>query len=751
MVRAARADKELMARIRKQYRDLTASAQVEEAVAEMYRAWAASRDAEGAVARIFRRMSDFFKSIASALRGHGFTTAARVFDRIERGDFGGRGDPNPTGPGGGFKASREARQTWRENLRAFLDGKIQPHETMSLGPVPEIVKAFGGRGRDLVMAASKLRKVLEKHKGLKPETIANLPDLIADPFMVLKNAGDDRSADMLIVTDHVSKDGEPVVVAVQRKGATSGNVRATVVVTLYGKNAFPELIEKAERAGHIMYVRGERAGSGYKHTGANSLNAPLSGTLQRLRYDRKIRTPRTVFKGGEPRAEAKHMRRRNRDAGFESAPHVNAKSYKEGASRLLSDVLTQAMAGKNGANLLALVPGRALMAELGGKLPAVRTYLRLKEKMDALRNEWHAKTDKTAQQWRRLLIKAPDANRQLMDLMHDSTIAGLDPSKPFVRMSEPRDPELVRKYGLRSKTGAAAQQRLDDDARRREQYEELRRRFLALPAEFRAMYTMVRDSYEELDRAFQRAVEKNAEKAMSVALRRAERAHKRRLQEIDDDGLTGKERAEAIAEADATLQTAKMRNAWSKHARLASLRKRFESNRLSGPYFPLARFGDFYVTLRDDTGKVVSFSRFEKARAQRKFAAEMAAEGYAVETGVIQEMQARSVVDPGFVADVEGLLDEISADHKVMDAVWQRWLETLPDMSIRKSKIHRKGTPGYPSMCRAASHRNGSTSKPDSRAKVSTFFDRSRAFSRFRAAVTRSRQAPRRHRVALDR
>lgn len=35
------------------------------------------------------------------------------------------------------------------------------------------------------------------------------------------------------------------------------------------------------------------------------------------------------------------------------------------------------------------------------------------------------------------------------------------------------------------------------------------------------------------------------------------------------------------------------------------------------------------------------------------------------------------------------------ATPEVMDAIWQRWLETLPDQSIRTSKIHRKGRQGY--------------------------------------------------------
>ncbi|SEG04517.1 hypothetical protein SAMN05421751_10988 [Jhaorihella thermophila] len=440
LVRAARADKDLMARIRRDYPDLGAAAQVEEAVAEMYREWAAARDAKSPVGRLMQRLSTFFKAIASALKGQGFTTAARVFERIERGDFGGRGEPTPTGPGGGFKASREARQTWRENLRAFPDGKIQPHETMSLGPVPEIVKTFGGRGRDLVMAASKLRKVLDKHKGLKPETIANLPDLIADPFMIIGDRTDDRTADILVVTDHTTRDGDVVVVAIKRSGTDDKGRKASVVVTLHGRDRLREMVALANDSSRgrnrILYVRGEREGSGYRHTGNSPLNASLSDTLRRLRYDRKIRTPRTVFKSGEPPAGAKHMRR-NRDAGFESAPHVMAKSIREGEKKLLSDLLTQAMAGKNGWNVLALVPGRALMEELGAKIPSIKTYLRLKERMDERRNEKHEQMDRIAQDRRKLAIGDRDANDRMMRLMHDSTIIGQDPSKPFVALRKP--------------------------------------------------------------------------------------------------------------------------------------------------------------------------------------------------------------------------------------------------------------------------------------------------------------------------
>ena len=47
------------------------------------------------------------------------------------------------------------------------------------------------------------------------------------------------------------------------------------------------------------------------------------------------------------------------------------------------------------------------------------------------------------------------------------------------------------------------------------------------------------------------------------------------------------------------------------------------------------------------------------------------------------------------MADIENMLAESGASDEVMDAVWQRWLESLPDRSIRTSNIHRKGRTGY--------------------------------------------------------
>ena len=492
LVRAARADAGIRARVEAAYGDLDAAGQAEEMVAELYADWASGRRNadEGAIRRAFDAIRSFFTAMANALRGEGFTDAAKIMERIASGEVGGRG---PDGPGGG-----------------------QPRNAKG---------QFTREQRDMA---------------------------------------DIREA----------------------------------------------LTAKARKAGVPFGFQGWRKGSAF-----------------------------------------------------------------------WSDLLTDAMSRSNRWNVLSLVPGRPLFKELGGKLMAAQAYQAHKDEMDAQRGEWHSRAADTADQWMKLRRKDSATNAAFMDLLHEATIAQVDPTMPF----EPRnvianDPD-----------GAAR------EAARLKMHKALKARFDALPTEFKAMWTKVRADYDAIGDAFEQAILKNIELAAEVAKRRARRDHARRLEEIDDEGMTGAERDEAIAEADKKLAKIEQTAHVNGRARLAQLRKVFEANRLAGPYVPLARFGSFFVTVRDEDGSVSSFSMFETAGEQRAFIedAEKTAPGR-VQHGVMTDKDAlRAQVDPSFVADVEGILASTGATAEVMDAIWQRWLETLPDQSIRTSKIHRKGRAGY--------------------------------------------------------
>ena len=364
------------------------------------------------------------------------------------------------------------------------------------------------------------------------------------------------------------------------------------------------------------------------------------------------------------------------------------------AKQLPSDALTNSMRGWG----LGLVPLRPMLKEIAKDIPAAQTYLRVKDKMDALRNEWHAKVDAVAQDWLKYRIKNREENRELMDIMHESTLEQVDPSMPFQSLMTPKEVISLKNPSMNANLRAELTAKMDLDAKREEAYDKLKIRYDDLSPEARSIFEKVRDAYSDMADAFDETLLNNMEKAINVRIRKAEREYKREIERIKDEGMEGTERDNAVADAERALKNAKTKIAWNRKARLTQLRQQFETQRLAGPYFPLARFGQLFVTVRDaKTGEIVSFSRFEKAQEQRRFADEMKQDkNHKVEVGALADAEAtRKAVDPNFVADVEDILADLPNAEQIKDEVWQRYLESLPDMSIRKSRIHRKGRAGY--------------------------------------------------------
>src|SRR5690606_7247631 len=136
------------------------------------------------------------------------------------------------------------------------------------------------------------------------------------------------------------------------------------------------------------------------------------------------------------------------------------------------------------------------------------------------------------------------------------------------------------------------------------------------------------------------------------------------------------------AEKDAQdVYSAEMRRAtMNMKARMTKLRLAFEASRVPAPYFPLARFGQYYVSVKDLDGTVISFSRRETDADRRRLEREMRA-AYPtarVESGRLpQNQSSRDMMDPRIVAEIESLLGDAGVDSKVMDMIWQRYLETM--------------------------------------------------------------------------
>ncbi|HEV8035536.1 PLxRFG domain-containing protein [Yoonia sp.] len=384
---------------------------------------------------------------------------------------------------------------------------------------------------------------------------------------------------------------------------------------------------------------------------------------------------------GDPVANPELMASISKMWGGKPTSRTDASLDKKEAS-FVSNLITNAMASNDKMNTLGLVPGEVLFRDLGKALPSAAKWVSRMRKMTSERQEMHAESDKLAQEWLGVYVKDKENGRKLHDLMHEATIAGVDPSIRFV--APKRRADMSQKdYRTVVENAKVA-------------YGDLKQKYDVLPQNMKAIFGKARDAYRKFDDDLMNAMVDSVAKAMDLQASRLKANYEAELQQIKDDGLEGDARDFARKKARSRYnQDVKMLE-FSRNARIRKMRLTYESNRIDGPYFPLMRFGQFFVAARDKKGKLVHFERATTVGVQQRIEADMKAEGFTVETGVIKpEDNMSRFVDPNFVADVQDLLGEVGDNGEVLDAIYQRYLETLPSFSIRKANIHRKGVPGF--------------------------------------------------------
>lgn len=360
-------------------------------------------------------------------------------------------------------------------------------------------------------------------------------------------------------------------------------------------------------------------------------------------------------------------------------------------------------------NLLYFV-NRMQLADIGKNvLPQAQTYVATAQKMDAERNHLIAEAAEIAQNWHEYMRDNDAQSFKLADLMHDATMAGVDPAEKYESIVDKKEAlDRIRTlqtlakgspgeaYKFVNESNEIKQKMMFDKAREKK-YPALKERFDKLPKEARNIYKNVRDFYMHRFNETQQVL----------------------MDRVDRSEISQSEKA-------------KLKN---------KMRLQFESAQTQAPYFPLARFGDFWVSVakqgkwqekyRVQKGKsggasvyykngkrpISSFDSFEEAREwmnkkvetaeffmftgsheQKEFAKKQRAAGHNVTTGKkLENIRAMQGASEGFVAEVIGAMEELSGSlsTQAKDDIWQLYLNTLPDMSVRKHFIHRKKMKGY--------------------------------------------------------
>ena len=396
----------------------------------------------------------------------------------------------------------------------------------------------------------------------------------------------------------------------------------------------------------------------------------------------------------------------------------------------------------------------------GGSLDGLKEYGRLSELFGADANKAVTEADKVVREWGRL--KKEDA-KALADLMHDATLAKVD-ADPLMRGDAQKRLDGIRtaldiadgkiekakaviaSANARIARADAAYNKASEAAKKAQSAllaaeEKAGREILADEADMRLRRLFYADS--EAKRALRHAeadvMAESRAKTDAVQMLKQARADVRRLEKDEVEAQKALEGLALLNRRFAKLPDAaqkvyrKARDDYRAHfgqvrdalaERLARsgqdaeivrrLKERFD-NELGGVYFPLARFGDYLVVVKDADGNNVNVSRAETLSEAEKLRDALKADfgaGFKVSPVMKSRdyIQSRDAVSGGFMKELGeavGMLDLDPAQQaQLNDTLTQLYLNSLPDTSWAKHGIHRKGVPGFSDDARRAYAQN---------------------------------------------
>ena len=324
-------------------------------------------------------------------------------------------------------------------------------------------------------------------------------------------------------------------------------------------------------------------------------------------------------------------------------------------------------------------------------LPTLKTqYLKMKRLMDVERNQWLERGGDVATKRQKL---SKDENGNLSELQQEATLAGVDPSQAKYR------PIFTEAAAEKRKADIAAD--MDRNPENTTSYEELLSeidRIMKEESTREKRFYELKQQYNELPQAAKEVF--NGER------------------DYHNTYLDAKQ-------AELELWIEKMpASAATKGKLIGQIKLRYETARIRSPYFPLSRFGDFWVKTKMDG--TTAFDMFESEAEQKAFIKEVEGDGGIV-TGHGKNFAGQTQqegVPIAFVAEVDKLISEMgdgTGNDSVRHAIYQLYLQTLPEVSARKHHMRRRKIKGfYADQSRAFAHSVQHTANEIARIKYSS-------------------------------
>ncbi|MFL7024244.1 PLxRFG domain-containing protein [Enterovibrio norvegicus] len=317
--------------------------------------------------------------------------------------------------------------------------------------------------------------------------------------------------------------------------------------------------------------------------------------------------------------------------------------------------------GKAGLGAVSL---RQLSDLASDKLPMVKTYVDTVHRMLTRRNQMAFESAEIAQDIRKWAAKNQHDADTMFGLAHQATVEGVDPDGEFVSAAAAieRRIEYVENinkgsHKTQAQTDELKELRSDlvNEPRRQAKHTQLKRQFDRLPVEAKTHYRSMRDNYKTRHNDYRRLLE----------------------QQIQNADIDGRRKKKQIAE----------------------LRTVFDLQEVHAPYFPLTRFGKYWLSSVDENGEK-RYMMFDSEMEQVGTAERLRKQGFDVDTGYRLDGNAGiNGASLSFVTDFIGKVDGTSLNEakkeEIKDAIYQLYLQALPSRSMRKQFLHRKKVKGW--------------------------------------------------------
>jgi hypothetical protein len=164
------------------------------------------------------------------------------------------------------KIERDTK-TFSADVDSFMRGDIAKDRMLRVGDTPDILQLAGMPNKPLRMSQKVARKVLastsqDSRHALRPETLSDLPKLLADPLAVMTSRT--RPDDSLVVLlDATDMEGGQIVATIVDTG---DSFTINAVSSMYGKK-FSALVGMLSDQDAVIYADMERASAAFRQQG----------------------------------------------------------------------------------------------------------------------------------------------------------------------------------------------------------------------------------------------------------------------------------------------------------------------------------------------------------------------------------------------------------------------------------------------------------------------------------------------------